>query len=318
MAEAAASATKPGAKGRAATGRADGATLFAIGMIGIFWGLNWPAMKVMLTELPPFTIRAVALSGAALLLGLVARALGHRLLPPLRELPWMALTGLLTIWGFNILVVIGQTLTEASKAAIIAYTMPAMTAVLSALLLGERLSGRRLAALTLGMGGIGVLLSEDFGAVLAAPAGALVMVGSALSWSLGTVAMKAGRFTLGAMPLTVWFLGLSALACWPLVLIWDRGWWADPVLSWPVAAVWAWHGFMPMVVCYALWTSLVGRLPASMAAIATLLAPFVGVSSAVLLLGEPASWQKGLALALVLGSIALGFLRVPRFLAGSG
>ena len=303
---------------RAQPPRADGATLFAIGMIGLFWGLNWPAMKLMLTEVPPFTIRAVALSGAALVLGLVARALGHRLVPPRGELPWMALTGLLSVFGFNILVIIGQTLTEASKAAIIAYTMPAMTAVLSALLLDERLSGRRLAALALGMGGIGVLASEDWAALVAAPAGALVMLGSALSWALGTVAMKAGRFTLAPMPLTVWFLGLSAVACWPLAAGFDAVWWRAPVLSWPIAAVWTWHTLIPMVVCYALWTSLVGRMPASLAAIATLLAPFVGVVSAVLLLGEPPSWQKALALALVLGSIALGFLRLPRLVAGSG
>ena len=285
-------------------------------MIGLFWGLNWPAMKVMLTEVPPFTIRAVALTGAATVLALVARGLGYRLVPPRRELPWMALTGLLSVFGFNVLVIIGQTLTEASKAAIIAYTMPAMTAVLSALLLGERLNGRRLAALGLGMAGIGVLASQDWAGLLAAPAGALVMLGSALSWALGTVAMKAGRFTLSPMPLTVWFLGVSGLACWPLVAAFDGAWWRDPVLTWPVAAVWAWHMLIPMIVCYALWTSLVGRLPASLAAIATLLAPFVGVVSAVLLLGEPLSWQKALALALVLGSIALGFLRLPRRLAG--
>jgi drug/metabolite transporter (DMT)-like permease len=297
--------------------RADLGTLLTVGLIGLFWGLNWPAMKVMLTEVPPFTIRAVALTGAAAVLALVALALGHRLVPPWRELPWMAVTGLLSVFGFNILVIIGQTLTEASKAAIIAYTMPAMTAALSVLLLDERLSGRRLAALGLGMAGIGVLASEDWAGLIAAPAGALVMLGSAFSWALGTVAMKAGRFTLAPMPLTVWFLGLSAVACWPLVALFDMGWWRAPVLSWPVAAVWAWHLLLPMVICYALWTSLVGRLPASLAAIATLLAPFVGVTSAVLLLGEPLSWQKVVALALVLGSIALGFLRLPRLFAGS-
>lgn len=315
MAEA--SPSQPAAAPPASVRQADRTVLVTIGMIGVFWGLNWPAMKVLLTEVPPFTIRAVALTGAALVLAIVARVMGHRLLPPLRELPWMALTGLLSIWGFNILVIIGQTLTEASKAAIIAYIMPAMTAVLSALLLSERMSGRRLVALGLGMAGIGVLLSENFAAVIAAPAGALVMLGSALSWALGTVAMKAGRFTLTPMPLTVWFLGLSGLASWPLVAGWDSGWWADPVLSWPVAAVWAWHGFMPMVVCYALWTSLVGRLPASLAAIATLLAPVVGVGSAILLLGEPATWHKAVALTLVLASIALSFLRLPRISSGS-
>ena len=278
-------------------------------------------MKFLLTAVPPVTIRAVALTVAALLLGLVTKALGHRLVPPLRELPWMAVTGLLTICLFNLLVIFGQMLTETSKAAIIAYTMPAMTAVLSALLLGERLSGRRLAALALGMGGIAVLALENVAALLAAPLGPLIMLASALSWALGTVALKAGRFTLAPMPLTVWFLGMSAVVCWPLVLAFEAGWWREPTLSRPILAVWAWHAALPMVLCYALWTSLVARVPASLAAIATLLAPFVGVSSAILLLGDPLTWQKALALALVLGSIALGFLRLPRpvgGMAGSG
>lgn len=298
--------------------RADGTTLITVAIIGLFWGLNWPAMKFVLTEVPPFSIRAVALTGATVTLALIARMAGQRLLPPVRDLPWMALTGLLSIYGFMMLTILGQTMTGASEAAIIAYTMPAMTAVFSALLLGERLSGRRLAALALGMGGIGVLLSENFGAVLAAPAGTLVLLASALSWALGTVAMKAGRFALAPMALTVWFLGFSALAAWPLVLGFERAWWAAPVLSGWVGAVWLWHCLVPTVICYALWTSLVGRLPASLAAIATLLGPFVGVSSAILLLGEAANWQKLLALAMVLGSIALGFVRLPRFVTGPG
>ncbi|HEX6102875.1 MAG TPA: DMT family transporter [Alphaproteobacteria bacterium] len=295
-----------------------GGTLLTVGMIGLFWGLNWPAMKFLLSTVPPLTIRGVALTSAALLLALVAKALGHRLVPPLRDLPWMAVTGLLTVFGFNILVIFGQTLTETSKAAIIAYTMPAMTAVLSAVLLDERLSGRRLAALGLGMGGIAVLALENVAALVAAPLGPLIMLGSALCWALGTVALKAGAFTLQPMPLTVWFLGMSAVACWPLVLAFEAAWWRDPVLSRPVLAVWAWHAVLPMVVCYALWTSLVTRVPASLAAIATLLAPFVGVSSAILLLGDPLTWQKALALLLVLGSIALGFLPLPRFAAKAG
>lgn len=301
---------------RAQPARADGSTLLTVGMIGVFWGLNWPAMKFLLTAVPPLSIRAVALTSAAIVLALAARALGHRLVPPPGELPWMAVSGLLTVFGFNILVILGQTLTETSKAAIIAYTMPAMTAVLSALLLGERLSGRRLAALGLGMAGIAVLALENLPALVAAPLGPLLMLGSALCWALGTVALKAGRFTLAPMPLTVWFLAMSAVACWPLVLAFEAGWWRAPALSRPIVAVWAWHAMLPMVVCYALWTSLVARVPASLAAIATLLAPFVGVSSAIVLLGDPLTWQKALALLLVLISIALGFLRLRRPVGG--
>ena len=130
-------------------------------------------------------------------------------MPPMRELPWMALTGLLTIFGFNVLVALGQELTETSKAAIIAYLMPALPAVFAAMFLRERLSACRVLALAVGMGGIAVLALENLEALLSAPLGPLIMLAAATVWALGTVAMKAGRFTLAPLPLTVWFLLLS-------------------------------------------------------------------------------------------------------------
>ena len=286
--------------------KATAGTFATVALIGLFWGLNWPAVKFLLTEAGPFTIRACALSLAAMVLGAYVAARGQRLRPPLNELPWMALTGLLTIFGFNVLVALGQVLTETSKAAIIAYTMPALTAMFAVLLLGERLSGARLLALVIAMTGIAVMASENAGALLADPLGPGIMLAAAVVWALGTVAMKAGRFTLDPLPLTVWFLGLSALACWPFVIALEL---PLPRPSMPVLAVWLWHALLPMVLCYALWTGLVGRLPASVAAIATLMAPVVGVSSSVLLLGDPVSWQKITALALILASITLTFGR---------
>lgn len=288
----------------AATGAS---TLLVVALIGLFWGLNWPAVKHVLGEVPPLTMRAVAFSVATLVLGGYCAVRRWRLVPPMREFPWMAVTGLLTIFGFNVLVALGQVLTETSKAAIIAYTMPALTALFAALLLGERLTVRAATALGVATAGIAVLASENLGALVADPLGPAVMLVAAISWALGTVAMKSGRFTLAPLPLTVWFLGLSAVAAWPLVLIFER-----PVLpEWPsvsVLVVWTWHALLPMVLCYALWTELVGRLPASIAAIATLMAPVVGVTSSIWLLGDPVSWQKLLALGLILVSIALTFL----------
>lgn len=286
--------------------RSSASTVATVAAIGLFWGLNWPAVKYLLTELPPFTIRAAALSVAALVLCLIALARGQNLRPPVRELPWMALTGLLTIFGFNILTTLGQVLTETSKAAIIAYTMPALTAALSVVFLGERMSPRRIAALAVGMGGIAVLALENLAALVADPLGPVIMLGAALAWALGTVAMKAGRFTLESLPLTVWFLGLSGALCWPFVIAFE-----GPLFlpSGGVLAVWIWHAAFPMVLCYALWTSLVGRLPASIAAIATLLAPVVGVTSSMILLGNPVTWQKIVALALILVSISLTLRR---------
>ena len=215
------------------------------------------------------------------------------------------MTGLLTIFGFNVLVALGQILTETSKAAIIAYTMPALTAVFSVVFLGDRLRRPVLLALVIGTAGIGVLAAENFEDLAARPLGPGIMLAAATIWALGTVAMKAGTFTLPPLGLTVWFLGFSALACWPFLAIFE-GW--PPMPSLGVAAVWLWHALCPMVMCYALWTRLVGQVAAPIAAIATLLAPVVGVSSSILLLGDTLTMHKVLALALILGSIALTFM----------
>ena len=278
--------------------------ILMVTMIGLLWGLNWPAVKFLLTELPPVTLRAVAFTFAAALLAVIARARGETFLPEAREIPAILVTGLVLIFGFNVLTAIGQTLTETSKAAIIAYTMPALTAGLAALLLGERLDRRRLAALAIGTAGLAVLASEDLAALVAQPLGPAVMFGAALSWALGNVALKARRWSLPSLALTVWFFVGSAALCWPLAILLEpplaQGWTTPPLL-----ATLAFHIVGPMVVCYALWTVLVGRLTASVAAIAALLAPVVGVSSSIILLGDPLTWQKAVSLAMILASITL-------------
>lgn len=276
--------------------------ILMVSMIGLLWGLNWPAVKFLLTELPPITMRAVAFTFAAVLLALISRARGEALLPKAREIPAILITGLFLIFGFNVLTALGQMLTETSKAAIIAYTMPALTAGLAVVLLGERLDRRRSAALAIGTTGLAVLASEDLSALLADPVGPAIMFGAALSWALGNVALKARKWSLPPLALTIWFFVGSAVLAWPLAIL------TEPGLSLPSPAVLAtllFHITGPMVVCYALWTVLVGRLTASVAAIAALLAPVVGVSSSIILLDDPLTWQKAVSLAMILASIFL-------------
>lgn len=286
--------------------------VLAVLLIGLLWGLNWPAVKFMLTELPPITIRAVAFPLTTLVLAAIACARGESLRPARGEIAPIVVTGLLMVCSFNVLVAIGQTLTETSKAAIIAFTMPALTAGLAVVFLKERLDFRIVAALAIGMGGLAVLASEDFAGVAKHPAGPAVMLIGALSWALGNIALKARRWSLTPLALTVWFFGVSAVACWALVLVfeppWRLGWPSGPVL-W----VMVYHVLGPMVIGYAVWTALLDRLPATVAALTTLTTPVVGVLSSILLLGDPPTWQKAVALTMIVASILITLApRPPR------
>lgn len=283
---------------------AKGTPLLTVVLIGLFWGLNWPAVKYMLTEMPPMTIRAMAFPVAAICLAAIAWGRGLQLRPEPHEFWPMIITGLLVVCGFNVLTALGQMYTETSKAAIIAYTMPALTAGFAALFLGERLGKLRVIALGVGMAGLAVLASEDLSALVAEPLGPVIMLLAALSWALGNVALKARQWSLPTLSLTVWFFVASSLFIWPLVLVFEPPW-QQTVPSTPVLLTLIYHALGPMVVCYALWTALVGRLSASVAAITSLLAPVVGVLSAVVFLGDVVTWQKVIALGMILLSIKL-------------
>ncbi|WP_162497382.1 DMT family transporter [Roseovarius dicentrarchi] len=285
-------------------GRPAPLTLALVALVGILWGLNWPAVKFMLAEVPPFTLRAAGFTGGAVVLWGIVRALGHRLTPARGEVGPIIAAGLFVLFGFNILTALGQLFTEASRAAIIAYTMPAMTAVLASVFLGDALTARRILAVLVGLAGLAVLASGDMAALIASPLGPVLMLLAALSWSVGNVLVQGRQWSLSPLALTFWFFIVSLVLAWPLAL------WLEPpgaraVPPLPVIAVFAFHVAGPMATCYLLWAVLLRRLPATVAAISILTAPVVGVLSSFLLLGEAASWQKMLALGLIVLSIGI-------------
>jgi hypothetical protein len=47
----------------------------ALLFIGSLWGINWPAVKFLLTSIEPLTMRAVSFTAAALMLAVIARGL---------------------------------------------------------------------------------------------------------------------------------------------------------------------------------------------------------------------------------------------------
>ena len=277
-------------------------------VVGVLWGLNWPAVKFMMAELPPFTIRAIAFPLAALILASIAFIKKQRLLPARDELVPLIVTGTFLVFAFNMLTSLGQSLTDASQAAIVAYTMPAITAVLSAIYLKEPLNRRIVIALFLGMLGIMILLSRDYTNLVARPAGTIVMLMAAFFWSIGNITLKARKWRLESTARAAWFFTISTLLSWPVVWLLE-----EPselqMPSLPVIIAMIFHVLGPMVVCYQLWALLVARLPVSVAAISVLTAPVVGVLSAVVLIGEELNWQRAVALLLILASIGFTHFR---------
>lgn len=128
--------------------------------ITIFWGINWPIMKIAMTEIPVFTFRAIVLLGGGLCLFALCKAFGYPLTVPRREWkPLIAIT--IALFLFQILSGYGVMLTGSGRASVMAYTMPVWAISLGWLFLGEKPGWRRLTSLGLGMAGMVLLIVAD-------------------------------------------------------------------------------------------------------------------------------------------------------------
>lgn len=282
--------------------------LLLTAFITVFWGLNWPAMKVAVAELGPLFFRTVNIYVAACGLFLLVRLSGERLRPQPGELRRLFPVALVIVGGWHLFTGLGLTLIEGGRAAIVAYTMPVWAAIAGRFVLGERLGWRVAVALLLGLCGVLVLVWPDLGRLGDRPLGAALILAAAISWGLGSVMLKAGRWSLDVLALTGWQLvlgGTVVVAAWLL---------ADPVpdlahLTWRGVVGTLYASTIALVLCYAAFIKMVTLLPPTIIGISILATPVVGLYSSALLLGEPAGWRELAALALVLPAIALVLLR---------
>lgn len=272
--------------------------------LSLFWGLNWPAMKVALTEIPvwPFRSMCLIVGGSGLLTMTVLARRSPRIAR--NEVRPLLICTLSNVVGWHLFSAYGVSLMEAGRASIIAFTMPVWAALLGGPILGERTTWQRWLGLGLGMTGLAVLIGPDLGVVGRTPWGALLMLGAAVSWATGTVLMKRFAWTLPTTALAGWQLLLGAVPITLGAILMGE---VPNIFSLSPAATGAilYVLIVPMILCHWAWFTVVGLFPAVLAAIGTLAIPVVGVLSSGLLLGEPAGAREFLALALVCAALVV-------------
>ncbi|HWM42814.1 MAG TPA: DMT family transporter [Burkholderiales bacterium] len=262
------------------------------------WGFNWTAMKVALAEVPPWTFRSLCLGLGSAVLFLALRAGGQRIVLPTGQWGRLWLLALLNITSWNMLVAFGVGMIPSGRAAIVAYTMPVWAVPLSVWLLGERITGRKLAGLVLGLGGLALLLLESFAGLGRAPLGSLLVLGAAVSWALGTVLQKRFPVSLPVGPYTAWIMLLGGVPIFAGAIVFE-----DWHSMQGVGTI-AWLGTAyNVVIAFAFahwaWIKIATSVPVSVFSISMLLIPVLGVVSGMLFLGERPTWAEYAALVLV-------------------
>ncbi|MCP5082264.1 MAG: DMT family transporter [Alphaproteobacteria bacterium] len=292
------------------------AGFFLLAGVTLFWGANWPGMKIALSELPVWWFRTMSVGFGAAGLLIIARVTHGTIRIPAREIGPLVLCAMFAFLGWHIFAAYGVSQMPAGRASIIAFTMPVWASIFGSFLIGEPFTKPKVIGLLLGLAGLAVLMGEDLLVFGSAPVGAMFMLLAAISWGFGTVLFK--RFTWTAPVATVvgWQLFAAVVPIAVVALV------TEPMpdltqLSLKAILALAYLFALPMVFCQWAYFKVVSIFPAAIAAMGTLAVPIVGVYSSALILGEPVGWQELTALVLICSALA-SVLVVPALLNGRG
>lgn len=271
----------------------------------LFWGANWPIMKVGLDYIPPLMFGAARMGIGALVVFAILAASGRLALPTKTDLRIVLSEGLLHMAAPIGLMNLALLHVEAGRSAILSFTTPLWIAPVAVLLLGERLSPLKLLGLLIGLSGVGTLFSP-FGFDWSSPdivvGNALLML-AALTWATAILVARTQGVVRTPLQLTPWQLLLSAIALAIPAGIYESV--EDVQWSYELCLVMAFNG--PIASGFCFWAALVvsRELPSITASMGFLGVPVAGVLFSSAFLGEALTPALVAGLVFIVGGIAL-------------
>lgn len=273
--------------------------------IVLFWGANWPLMKLALLDIGPLAFCAVRLVGTALSVAALAPILRFPLLPRRGERLMITVIGLLQVGGMMGLSNVGLQFVSPGRASVLAYTMQMWALPLGLLLLGERITKRRTAAALLTFAGVVIFFNpalvnwNDADALI----GNGLLIGCAISWALGATLYRRRVWRTPFWTQTFWQIAASAVMMVPLALFTETG---HPIhWSGSLLAVVAYNCLIATGLCYWWWGKALSVMPASQAGQFVCLVPITALLLSAFFYSEPLSLGVLLSVALIGGGIAL-------------
>lgn len=292
------------AAGHAAHGRAAAMALLAT--VVLLWGVNWPVMKLALAEAPALWFSAARMAVAALALFALQAALGAVRLPRRGDLAVLATTGILQVALQNACINLALQRVPAGRSSVLAYATPLWVLPGAALVLGERVTGRRLAGLVLGLGGLLLLFnpaSLDWSDPRALDGNALLL-GASLATAVPILHIRRHRWHATAFELAPWQCLLAAIVVAPMAAMAE----GMPKVAWhPLLGLAFLYAALPCSA-FGMWamTRFSRELPAMTTALGLLGVPVVGVLASAAALGEPITLPLAGAQLLIAAGVAVG------------
>ncbi|SHI96936.1 O-acetylserine/cysteine efflux transporter [Roseomonas rosea] len=189
-----------------------------------------------------------------------------------------------------------------------------LTALIAALVLRERPSGRAIAGMGIAFAGL-ALISTTVGTGGVTMAGLLLCLAGAASWAVGNVLLRgAGPPGVGALAFMTWLGMVPILPLFALSLVVEGPaaiGQAMANLNLPGILAILYVAILATSVGYGIWGFLMARYPATTVAPFALLVPITGALSATLVTGESFGPVRLAGMALILVGLCVTAVRWP-------
>lgn len=272
-------------------------------LLSIIWGGSFFFIAVALRVYEPFTVVAMRLAPAALVLWIAVLISGRRI--PLSWSAWWPffVMGMLNTAIPHSLIVWGQTEIESGLAAILNATTPLFTIVVAHLFTrDEKMSAGKVAGVTVGIAGVAVLIGPELlGGLTAGGLGRFAILGATLSYGFAAVF---GRRFGGQSPMIT---AAGQLTCSSIVMV-PFALFVETPLAQPfdwgaVTAVLA-LSLVSTAFAYVLYFKILAASGATNIALVTFLVPVGAIALGAMFLDERLTWLTFVGFGLILLGLA--------------
>jgi drug/metabolite transporter (DMT)-like permease len=274
-------------------------------LLGILWGTAPILAKIVVAEVPVFTLVGGRLTLAAALLWLILRLRGERMPTDRRSWTIYALQGIFNAAVPFCLISWAVQSIPGGLAALLQATTPIFTLLLAHFFIGaERFTPARVAGVLLGFAGVLLQMISTLQVGLTANLwGQMAVILACILF--GAMAIASRRFMQGQPPLqsATGALTAGAIFLWPFALLIDQPFTISPGM--PVIISWLALALLASVVARTVYFTIVNRTSATFVTMVMYILPITGLIVGAILLGEALSLSLLASLALILAGIFL-------------
>lgn len=259
-----------------------------IAIISLIWGYLWVTVKFCLEDMPPFFYTSLRLFIGAFVLVLVLLAKRKNILPQKHEWAPFFYLSLLMCVGYYALSTFGMQFVDSGISSVLVYTMPIIVSILAHFFLNERLTLNKVIGLIIGAIGLLLIIGPQLLHLSwnQSLVGEIIIIISAFFWACTNLYTKKIGQNHDKLKMTMWQMLLGGAWAMLIALASEHKEISTITLSHASILALLYSGVLGTSVAFVGWNWVLGKVQASVASIALMSVPLLGLFFGWLQLGE--------------------------------